>query len=590
MLNKLKNLFSGKGTAEDSSAKKSPSGYFTPSTGAELLALPHRKKLLKQLWDNTSLPENVYERLYLEPLRTLAQATQNVPATSAGEWSSEGGYLDLTIKFTAYSVRLAKGYMFPPGAAPEEQAAQNSLWNAVIFWAALFHHLPLLACFEGELLDGSSWPPGVKAPDSIFRFRNIAKDAGNASGQSLASFIATRLLPQDGVLWLSSKPAAFGAMTLLMHQGISGIPLIEEILAKAMELVHSPELRAPGVLNHTMPTAESHPSTKETSPIAGLEDTLSLITSGASLEPAIDESIAKGQQPGSISSGEELSANPGLANNLDALLASALSQSETDLNLVPEKLQKGIENTEPEQKVPEGAALAQEDDTALLLSMFAVNNDNDDKGLDTNHHAETPIQAPDFSDDSQGSKLEPAPSLKEACLATDPTVISNNLDLEDTANQGEPLEICVKETLEDETLSSAIEGSKNNITNINDLGPQFIAWLSESIEKGDLSINENESLVHTVSGFLFVSLPDTIFRFINYNSIEIDKRKVQSSIEKMGILHSKNDSRFFRARIYEEAEFQGKFKKKSGYMLKSSKVLGRGELPCGDGKYIFIDI
>jgi len=84
MLNKLKNLFSGKDAAEDSSAKKSPSGYFTPSTGAELLALPHRKKLLKQLWDNTSLPENVYERLYLEPLRTLAQATQNVPATSAG--------------------------------------------------------------------------------------------------------------------------------------------------------------------------------------------------------------------------------------------------------------------------------------------------------------------------------------------------------------------------------------------------------------------------------------------------------------------------------------------------------------------------
>ena len=62
MLNKLKNLFSGKDAAEDSTAKKSPSGYFTPSTGAELLALPHRKKLLKQLWDNTSLPENVYEK------------------------------------------------------------------------------------------------------------------------------------------------------------------------------------------------------------------------------------------------------------------------------------------------------------------------------------------------------------------------------------------------------------------------------------------------------------------------------------------------------------------------------------------------
>ncbi|WP_312354210.1 TraI domain-containing protein [Pantoea vagans] len=590
MLNKLKNLFSGKDAAEDSSAKKSPSGYFTPSTGAELLALPHRKKLLKQLWDNTSLPENVYERLYLEPLRTLAQTIQNVPATSTGEWSSEGGYLDLTIKFTAYSVRLAKGYMFPPGAAPEEQAAQNSLWNAVIFWAALFHHLPLLAHYEGELLDGSSWPPGVKAPDSIFRFRNIAKDAGNASGQPLATFIAARLLPQDGVLWLSSKPAAFKAMTLLMHQGVSGIPLIEEIIAKARELVGSPELHAPGVLNHTLTTAESHPSTKETSPIPGLEDTLSLTASGASLEPAIDESIAKSHQLGSTSSGEDLSANPELADNLDALLSSALPHSETDLNLVPDKLQQGIENTEPEQKVSEDTAQVQEDDTALLLSMFAVDKDKDDKGLDTDHHAEMPIHASAFSENSQESKLEPVPLVKEAYLAVDPTVKSNNLDLEDTVAQGEELEICVKEKLNDENLISVIEEPKNNITDINDLGPQFISWLSEGIERGDLSVNENESLVHTVSGFLFVSLPDTIFKFINSNSLEVDKRKVQSAIEKMNILHSKNDNRFFRARIYEEVEFQGKFKKKSGYMLKSSKVLGKGEFTSGDGKYIFIDV
>ncbi|MEN4642424.1 TraI domain-containing protein [Pantoea agglomerans] len=590
MLNKLKNLFSGKDAAEDSSAKKSPSGYFTPSTGAELLALPHRKKLLKQLWDNTSLPENVYERLYLEPLRTLAQATQNVPATSAGEWSSEGGYLDLTIKFTAYSVRLAKGYMFPPGAAPEEQAAQNSLWNAVIFWAALFHHLPLLAHYEGELLDGSFWPPGVKAPDSIFRFRNIAKDAGNVSGQPLATFIAARLLPQDGILWLSSKPAALGAMTHLMHQGKSGIPLIEEILAKARELVCSPDLRAPGILDNTLTTAESHPSTKETSPIPGLEDTLSLTASGASLEPAIDVSIAKSHQLGSTSSGDALSANPELAKNMDALLSSALPHSETDLNLVPEKLQQSIENTEPEQKVWEDAAQVPEDDTTLLLSMFAVDNDNDDKGLDTDRHAEMPINAPDFSENSQESKLEPVPLLKEACLAIDPTVKSNNLDLEDTVAQDGELEICVKEKLNNENLKSVIEEPKNNINNINDLGPQFISWLSEGIERGDLSINENESLVHTVSGFLFVSLPDTIFKFINSNSLEVDKRKVQSAIEKMNILHSKNDNRFFRARIYEEVEFQGKFKKKSGYMLKSSKILGREGFTGGDGKYIFIDV
>lgn len=584
MLNKLKNLFSGKDTTEGNSAKKYPSGYFTPSTGAELLAQPHRKKLLKQLWDNTSLPENVYEKLYLEPLKMLAHATQNVPATSAGEWSSEGGYLDLTIKFTAYSVRLAKGYMFPPGAAPEEQAAQNSLWNAVIFWSALFHHLPLLAYLEGELLDGSSWPPGVKAPDSVFRFRNIPDGAGNSNGQALAAFIASRLLPQDGVLWLSSKPAALGAMTRLMHQGTSGIPLIEEILEKAKELVCSPELHAAGLFNNTLPAAQNHLTSHDISPIADLQ-------SMVSLQPAIDQNTVMSKEPSAVSSGSYSSASPELVNNLDALLSSALSHSEADINLVTEELQQGVENAgqQPPQQVQVDDTAAQDDDTALLLSMFGVNDDND-KGANTLHHTEMPIKNYDFSENSQETKQNKVASLNEEYLTTDPEEKTNSLALDETVTQVEELAICVKEALTNEKPMSAIKVAENNINDMKELGPSFITWLSESIENGDLSINENDSLVHAVSGFIFLSLPETIFKFINNKSIQTDKKKVQAAVERMGILHSKNDSRFFRARIYEEVEFQGKFKKRSGYMIKASKVVDKRTISKGDGKYIFIDM
>lgn len=584
MLNKLKNLFSGRDTAESSPAKKYPSGYFTSSTGTELLDLPHRKKLLKQLWDNTSLPENVYEKLYLEPLKTLAHATQNVPATSAGEWSSEGGYLDLTIKFTAYSVRLAKGYMFPPGAAPEEQAAQNSLWNAVIFWAALFHHLPLLAYLEGELLDGSSWAPGVKAPESVFRFRNVREDSRHASGQILSSFIASRLLPGDAVLWLSSQPAAFKVMTRLIHQGTSGIPLIEEILNKAKELVHSPELYAPNVVNHTLQAAESGLSHQMGSTMTDSENMTCLIASATGPETGLVENQVKNsQEPGATHPAPDLSASPVLTDDLDALLSSAQPYSEPEKNMGTDEQQQIVEKLAQQQPVQDG------DDTALLLSMFAV-NDNDDQGLETDNHAETPAQAHDFSENSQGSKLQPATPLKEACPEKDPEEKSNSLDLEDTVTQGEELEIFVKEKLNDEVLLSVLEDKENNINDMKDLGPNFIAWLSESIEKGDLSINDNESLVHMVSGFLFISLPDTVFKFINYKSLEIDKRKVQAAVEKMGILHSKNDNRFFRARVYEEIEFQGKFKKKSGYMVKASKILEKEIVSKGGGKYIFIDM
>ncbi|EMW3031461.1 TraI domain-containing protein, partial [Escherichia coli] len=80
--------------------------------------------------------------------------SQNLPATAEGRWGYTGGFGDLTLQFTTYAVRLARGRMFPPGATAEEQAAQGSVWNMVVFWSALFYHLPLLAELEGEQADG----------------------------------------------------------------------------------------------------------------------------------------------------------------------------------------------------------------------------------------------------------------------------------------------------------------------------------------------------------------------------------------------------------------------------------------------------
>lgn len=137
-----------------------PAGYHAPRTVDTLCCSPLRKTCLQQIWENSSLPADVYHRFYITPLHGLLARVQNVPATQQGRWSQSDGFGDLTLQFTTCAVRLAKGYMFPPGAAPEEQAEQNVMWNTVIFWSALFWHLPLLASLEGELLDGKSWLPG----------------------------------------------------------------------------------------------------------------------------------------------------------------------------------------------------------------------------------------------------------------------------------------------------------------------------------------------------------------------------------------------------------------------------------------------
>ncbi|MCU6345429.1 TraI domain-containing protein, partial [Escherichia coli] len=67
----------------------------------------------------------VYQQFCLIPIQKLLMAAQNVPAARDSRWAGANGFGDLTLLFTTYAVRLARGYMFPPGATPEEQAAQS---------------------------------------------------------------------------------------------------------------------------------------------------------------------------------------------------------------------------------------------------------------------------------------------------------------------------------------------------------------------------------------------------------------------------------------------------------------------------------
>ncbi len=97
----LKSLFS-KGDPEPVRPVSAalPVGYHSPREVDMLCRSPLRKNCLQQIWERNSLP--------------------NVQATEQGKWSHSDGLGDLTLQFTTCAVRMAKGYMFPPCAAPEE--------------------------------------------------------------------------------------------------------------------------------------------------------------------------------------------------------------------------------------------------------------------------------------------------------------------------------------------------------------------------------------------------------------------------------------------------------------------------------------
>ncbi|MEQ2026825.1 TraI domain-containing protein [Xenorhabdus szentirmaii] len=258
-------------------------GYFRPQSAEILLATSERGKYLRQLWENSALPAGLYQQFYLEPLRQLCARVQHVPATQEGVWSYRGGFIDLTLQFTACAMRLVKGHMLPPGAAPETQATQSLLWQAVVFWSALFYHLPLLQQLEGELDDGHAWLPGLWIPERRFRFRfQISRPELPVPHKTL---LAARLLPEEAVTWLSLVPGAW--QCLMSHLGghPSSVPLTDALLQSAAEQVQSPLLqsvepadpKAAFVQLSPEPEPVIPPVTSETTP-DNTEDTRTLLS------------------------------------------------------------------------------------------------------------------------------------------------------------------------------------------------------------------------------------------------------------------------------------------------------------------------
>ncbi len=351
MLNRLKKLLPGNSntrsaeTTDPEVARQPehlPEGFYMSRSAEELTSTPRRKQCLKQLWENSSMPADVYQQFCLTPVQKLLMAAQNVPAAGDSRWADANGFGDLTLQFTTYAVRLARGYMFPPGATPEEQAAQSGVWNAVVFWSALFYHLPLLAHLEGELVSGKLWQPGMSSPGEAFRFRYRQQHLQGTEAQQLAAVMAGQLLPEGATAWLATVPGALQNLAGAVWHQHPEMALIRSVLKTAAEEVESPLLALP--VTEPLPSettvqsegnvpSESQP---ETSTEASAPETPATATEekGFTLQPSV----------------------------------SGTDEAEA---VVPDTLQSA---TDAEEKSPEEQNL--HDDTDMLLSLFSAADDH----------------------------------------------------------------------------------------------------------------------------------------------------------------------------------------------------------------------
>ncbi|HCI9483939.1 TPA: TraI domain-containing protein [Raoultella ornithinolytica] len=528
MLNKIKNLLSCTQAVTESSDKHPvlvPTGYFSPVKADELVITALRQDALQKIRENNALSTEIYQRLYLVPLNLLLERTQNVPAASDGRWAYAGGFGDLSLRFTAYAVRLARGYMFPPGAAPEEQAAQGDIWQAVIFWAALCYHLPLLASIEGETTSGASWQPGISVPDAPYRFRFCPSPPSTHDASALAALAAGQLMPTEAINWLSGTPEALFSLACAFRNGSPDMPLIRTLLDQAAEQADSPVLR------------------KE--------------TGESSVAIAPPDSVTPQEGVLSVQTDDNLSSSP-----LELVASELMTSLNDNTRGDCQPSLNGISTVKSPEEQNNGSPGLEDAD--MLLSLFSAVMDAEVTEVADDADVNTPATvAPD-----------------EMAVAIGKDVPDEPAEMEDTSRHSDTDADC---------LLPGAEGEQGYPVNVSAdarrSGEDFLAWLSDGMVTGRITVNQHDSRVHSVAGFFYLLVPDIFFLFLKDTGSDSHREQVQTSFEKLQLHRVRKGERFTRAKLYCSENKQGRFNRVNGYLIKAVRL--KGGRPPEDSKLLF---
>ena len=548
MLNRLKKLLPGSGntssietTAPEAAhqSERLPEGFYMPRSAEELMSTLYRKQCLKQLWENSSMPSGVYQQFCLTPVQKLLMAAQNVPAARDSRWADANGFGDLTLQFTTYAVRLARGYMFPPGATPEEQAAQSGVWNAVVFWSALFYHLPLLAHLEGKLVSGKLWQPGMSSPDEAFRFRYRQQRLQGSEAQQLAAVMAGQLLPEGATAWLATVPGALQNLAGGVWHQHPEMALIRSVLKTAAEEVESPLLALPVTEAVTAPLLpENTVQSEDNVPSDSQPET--------STEAIVPEMPAAVPEVGEFT------------------LQSSVSGTDEAEAEVRDTLQSA---TGAEEKSPEEQSVR--DDTDLLLSLFSAVSDDTEL---TEADVAEPVENKETVSDESGCI-----NSEQAGAESDPA--------QDMGIFGSVL--CISEPVQEIKKSPEHSQGRNSTENVRASGSsgEFVEWLRHGLDSGDIPVNQPDARVHLIAGYAFLRVPDVFYLYLKQTGSNHDRRYVQSVFERAGLHRVRYGERFVQARLYDSAERKGRYQPVSGYLVKSRSLFSGKGLP-GDSPFI----
>lgn len=442
-----------------------------------LLATPSRQRAVRQLWESCPFSRQTWEAWWLAPLRALAARVQSVPAAETGPYAHDGGFLDQTLVVTVCAIRQARGRLLPPGAAPEEQAAQASAWATAIFWAALLHDLGSLAAMQGMLSDNSAWSPGLCVPEKPWRVRFVpVQDVARAQ----AAVLGSRLLPEAGLSWLQRWPNVAHALFTYLSGRQQDAALLHAVMC---------DVRQKCELNV----------------------------------------------------------------KVDEVVKNALSE-------------KNLNNSVLDNK-----------NTNISADLILQNTPNW-LGVDcASEHIPVPIM-PDRS------IYTPVMPTKSATLTEASAALATALTSPAPFGAEEEPDHERITSLPPDRLLSVLDSQMGISPVIPDISPPtgdaFWCWLTDSIRNRTLTVNEQDSLVHTLASFTFIQSPGCFYRFISVcGQDKKHKDVIQKGFEALSRHYSHQGKGLYFYHKYDTPDKTGRYTKLSGYMIASDLIFTDGNIP-----------
>lgn len=204
-----------------------PSGWLCPQPAAALLAAPHRRVLMEQIWQRTAVSPAQFATLYRAPLERYAELVQEFPASQSHHHAHRGGLLDHGLEIVVCALKLRQSHLLPLGTPPEIQTRQAEAWTAGIAYAALLHDIgKLVTDLRVHDRHGQRWQPWHGPLQQPYRFCHNP-DRQHRLHSAAAGLLAQAVLGREALDWLSGFPELWGAVLHALagkyeHAGILG--------------------------------------------------------------------------------------------------------------------------------------------------------------------------------------------------------------------------------------------------------------------------------------------------------------------------------------------------------------------------------